>query len=57
MALEDEYGLSLCIVRYEDKFVLHLVIGVADALLLGKEICKLLFIVDAILDLTEFREF
>ena len=57
MALEDEYRLSLCIVRYEDKFVLHLVIGVSDALLLGKEICKLLLIVDAILDLTEFREF
>ena len=57
MALEDEYRLSLCVVRDEYKFVLHLVIGVSDALLLGKEICKLLLIVDAVLDLAELGEF
>lgn len=57
MALEYEYGLSLCVVRDENKFVLHLVIGVSDALLLGKEICKLLLIVDAVLDLAELGEF
>lgn len=57
MALEDEYGLSLCVVRDEDEFVLHLVIGVSDALLLGKEICKLLLIVDTVFYLTELWEF
>ena len=57
VALEDEYGLGLCVVRDEDEFVLHLIVGISDALLLGKEICELLLIVDAILDLAELGEF
>ena len=57
VALEDEYRLGLCVVRDEDEFVLHLVVGVSDALLLGKEICELLLIVDAVLDLAELGEF
>ena len=57
VALEDEYGLGLCVVRDEDEFVLHLIVGISDALLLGKEICELLLIVDAVLDLAELGEF
>ena len=57
MALENEYRLSLCVVRDKDKFVLHLVIWVSDTLLLGKEICELLLIVYTVFDLAEFREF
>ena len=57
MALEDEYGLGLCVIGDEDEFVLHLVIGVPDALLLGKELSELLLIMNAVLDLAELGEF
>jgi hypothetical protein len=56
VALEDENGLVLCVVRYEYELVLDLVVGVAEALFLGEEVGQLLLRMNAVLLLAEPRE-
>jgi hypothetical protein len=57
MTFENEYRLSLRVIRYEYKLVLDLIIWVPYALLLSKKISKLLLIMNPIVDLAKLWEF
>lgn len=57
MTFEYEDWFILIIVGNEYELVLNLVIGIAYALLFGKEVRQLLLIVNAVLNLAELGEF